>query len=353
MLNQQVNLAQTTLHLSRLYFRMRREERDGRRRLQQMLATLSTAAPSPDTFEKMFRYWQLAHYAVCGALAGLQGRQLTEAEEKRLLLLSVISPLYDEMFEARNAEVTLIRQLTRTPQEYIPQHEGEALLKAAYLRLLDCTLDPDKVVAHFNDVCYWQEVSRRQQSAGIGEAELFRITYHKSYHAVLLCYTAFDRYPSPSETAMAFPMAGLVQLTNDVFDIWKDIRSGIFTIPILYRRYGRLERRFSAESARFNQALARLQYPAARRKQYALTIHTLHAMGALALRNLRQESRGVQNVTELALLGRKRLVYDLDGMARKWALVKKTCELANLTHSDGPVEVALKREAAAAAYSRS
>ncbi len=351
--NQQVNLAETTFHLTRLFFRMRREERDARCRLQQMQASLSTAAPSPETFERMFRCWQLANYAVCGGLAGLQGRELTDAEEKRLLLLSIISPLYEDLFDARNAEVALIRQLTHTPQEYIPQHAGEALLKAAYLRLLDCTLDPDKVMAHFNDVCYWQEVSRRQQSGGIGEAELFRITYHKSYHSVLLFYTAFDRYPSPSETAMAFPMAGLMQLTNDVFDVWKDIRSGVFTIPILYRRYGRLERRFSAESARFNQGLARLPFPAAHRKKYALTMHALHAMGAIALRNLRQEARGVQNVTELALLGRKRLVCDMDSMSRKWALAKKTHEFANLTHFDGPVEVALKREAAAAAYSRS
>ncbi len=200
------------------------------------------------------------------------------------------------------------------------------------------------MVTHFCEVCQWQEASLKQKDPAVAEAELFRISYHKSYHSVLLFYSAFDKYPSPAETAMTFPMAGLLQLTNDVFDIWKDIRAGIYTVPILYRRYGRLERRFLAESARFNQALDRLSYPASKRKEYAQTVHALNAMGWLAIRQLRHETKGVDDLAGLALLGRKKLVCDMNTLPRIWGWVRRVRDLVNLQYYDGPTEPALRRE---------
>lgn len=347
MTEKQVLLAETSLHLFRLYFRMRRQRSGMKKRLRRMLAELSpdTTFTLPDTtFQRMFKYAEIARYAVCGALVRMQGRRMTAGEQTRELLLSIIAPLYDDLFDDQTADLPVIRELTRYPHSHEPRNITEAILREAYIRLLDDSPDPDRIVAQFCDVCHWREASRQQANPLIPEAELYRITYHKSYHSVLLFYTAFDRYPSPAETAMAFPMAGLMQLTNDAFNTWKDIRAGIYTLPILYRRYGRMERRFLAESARFNQALVRLPYPVRRKKEFAQTAHALHAMGLLAVRNLRQVAKGTTTVTELALLGRTKLVCDMDNLPKIWTWVLKVRELTNLATFEGPTETALKRD---------
>ncbi len=49
----------------------------------------------------MFRYHEIAEYVVCGALARMQGRRLSDAEQRRLVLLSVMAPLYDDLFDER------------------------------------------------------------------------------------------------------------------------------------------------------------------------------------------------------------------------------------------------------------
>lgn len=341
-----VPLAETSFHLFRLYFRMRRQRPAMRRRLQDMLMRLWPEAPSvlpKDLVQRMYKYQEIAQFVVCGALARMQGRELTAAEQTRQALHAIIAPLFDDLCRVRPANYTRIRELANHPAGFDPRNESESLLREAYLRLLAIAANPAAVTAHFRDVCHWRELSSRQEDAAISEAELLRITYHKRYHSVLLLYTAFDRYPAPGETALAFPMAGLMQLTYDVTDIWKDIRAGIFTIPILHRRYGRLEKRFMAESARFNQALSRLPYSAKKKREYAHAVHALHAMGLVAIRHLQQETKGVRDLADLALLGRKRLVCDLDNLQGWMACAGKVCELANLASFEGPTETALRR----------
>lgn len=344
-----VFLAETSLHLVRRYARMRWHRGRMRKRLRRLVKDLHPAATlSPELLQRMYKYHEEAQFVVYGALARMQGRRLSDAEQDRLLLLAVIAPLYDDLFTARTPDISYIRRLTQLPAADAPRSDSEALLRVAYMRLLKCSPDAARTVSHFRDVCHWREAALRQHDPAIPEADLFRITYHKRFHSMLLCYTAFDRYPSPAETAMAFPMAGLLQLTDDVFDIWKDIRAGMYTIPILYRRFGRLEKRFLAEGARFNQALARLPYPLRKKKEYAQTVHALHAMGWLAIRRLRQEARGAADVADLALLGRKKLVFGMHGSSTIWAWVRKVRDLTNLTSADGPTEPALRRELHAA-----
>ncbi|WP_341839669.1 hypothetical protein [Chitinophaga caseinilytica] len=316
-------------------------------RLNRLLESLFPGASSlltPAAFQRMAAYQEIAEHILCGALARMQGRRLSETEQIRLQLLVVISTLLQDLLDSPSADPSRIFQLTRSPAGFEPQDAVESLLREAYLRLLTIAAEPRRVTAHCCEVVHWQEASCRQIDPSISETELFRVTYHKRFHAVLLLYTVFDKYPTPEETAMTFPMAGLMQLTHDVSDIWTDIRSGIFTIPILYRRYGRLERRFQAEGARFNQALARLPYPPARKQEYALTVHAVHAMGLLAIRKLRKEAAGVRDVAELALLGKKKLESDLRNPVMMLALVRKVRDLTNLTSYDGPTEPALKRD---------
>ncbi|MGE7775870.1 hypothetical protein ACQKLP_14170 [Chitinophaga sp. NPDC101104] len=342
-----VHLTETSLLLFRLYCRMRLQRSSLENRLGRLLASLLPDASSilpPATFQRMAAYQEIAEHILCGGLARMQGRRLSEAEQTRLQLLAVVSTLLQDLPDNRSAGHSRILQLIRSPDGFEPQDASESLLREAYLRLLTIAAEPRRVTAHCCEAVHWQEASYRQKDAAISEAELFRITYHKRFHAVLLMYTVFDRYPSPEETAMTFPLAGLMQLTNDVSGIWTDIRSGIYTIPILYRRYGRLERRFQAESARFNQALARLPYPPALKQEYAITVHAVHAMGLLAIRSLRKEAAGVRDVGELALLGRKKLAFDLRNPAVVLALARKVRDLTNLTSFDGPTEPALKRD---------
>jgi hypothetical protein len=117
-----------------------------------------------------------------------------------------------------------------------------------------------------------------------------------------------------------YPAAGLMQLTNDVFDVWKDAHNGVYTLPNQYRNFDRLQQLFLAETAKINQILWQLPYPVKAIQNFAITLHSLHAMGWLSLQQLKNVTVGITSFEELKQLSRKELVCDMDSFPQqiKW-----------------------------------
>ena len=199
----------------------------------------------------------------------------------------------------------------------------------AYLQVLELSPDRERVIRQLHQVFAWQKASLRQMCDDITEEELYQITYQKSYHSVLLFCAVLDHYPENDIVEMLYPMAGLLQLTNDAFDVYKDVNNGIYTIPNLYRNFDKLQQQFMADVAAFNRMLRKLPFPRHAKGSYSITIHALHAMGWIAIDQLKENTAGVRSVAELASLGRKALVCDMDSLRQKMRWVKQVKYLAN------------------------
>ena len=96
--------------------------------------------------------------------------------------------------------------------------------------------------------------------------------------------------------------------------------NGVYTLPNLYLNLEQLQQLFMAETATINQILSQLPYPAKARQAYAITIHSLPAMGWMALEQLKQATGGISTFKALSSLSRKALVCDMDSLSqkRKW-----------------------------------
>jgi hypothetical protein len=116
---------------------------------------------------------------------------------------------------------------------------------------------------------------------------------------------------------MLYPVAGLMQLTNDAFDVYKDVHSGVFTLPNLYRNFGGLQQHFMTETGNINYKLWQLPYAAKAKQAYAITIHSLHAMGWMALDQLKQVIAEIKTVEDLRTVSRKSLICDMDSIQQK------------------------------------
>jgi len=137
---------------------------------------------------------------------------------------------------------------------------------------------------------------------------------------VLLFCALLDNYPDQKILEILYPVAGLMQLTNDAFDVWKDVHKDVYTLPNLYRNFEQLKQLFLAETSAINQRLWQLPYPAKAKQTFAIIIHSLHAMGWMSLEQLQQVTAGVTSLEELKQLSRKELVCDMDSFQQqlKW-----------------------------------
>ena len=275
---------------------------------------------SDKDIKRITKYWQLALNLVCDNIYNLTGKKLSDAEHKRIILLSVFGPLFDDLFDDHILNYEQITSLVTAPEAYVAINKTDLLAKDIYLELLCGMPRRQHFIEHLQAVAHWQQESLKQLNSNITEAELQEITYKKSYYAVLLFCALLDNYPDQKILEILYPVAGLMQLTNDAFDVWKDVHKDVYTLPNLYRNFEQLKQLFLAETSAINQRLWQLPYPAKAKQTFAIIIHSLHAMGWMSLEQLQQVTAGVTSLEELKQLSRKELVCDMDSFQQqlKW-----------------------------------
>lgn len=279
--------------------------------------------------KRITKYWQLGLNIICESLYNLIGKKLNADEHKRIMLLSVFGPLFDDLFDDKILANDQIALLVAKPEEYVAVNKTDELVKKIYLELLRLAPRRQQFIEHLQEVFYWQKESLKQLNDNITEEELYKITYNKSYYAVLLYCAVLDNYPSQQILEMLYPIAGLMQLTNDAFDVWKDMQNKVYTLPNLYLNFEQLQDQFMEDTARINHLLCHLPYPAKARQAYAITIHSLPAMGWIALEQLKHVTKDFSTFTELSTMSRKTLVCDMDSIRQKMKWLQYIRRLCN------------------------
>lgn len=318
-----VNSYHILSRMVKLYRRVKKQERFLKHHLPVALAGLVPNVQQTFTtahIKRITKYWQLGLNLVCGNLYELTGKKLSADEHKRIILLSVFGPLFDDLFDDKILDHQQITSLVTNPATYVAVNDTDRLVVKLYLEILRSLPKKELFIEQLQAVAYWQKESLKQLNENIAEEDLYKITYNKSYYAVLLYCAVLDEYPNEKVREMLFPIAGLMQLTNDAFDVYKDVNNGIYTLPILYRNFEKLQVQFMAEVARINNILWQLPATKKAKQNYAITIHSLHAMGWMALEQLKQVTTGIPTVADLRTLSRKALVCDMDSLKqiRKW-----------------------------------
>jgi hypothetical protein len=315
-----------------LYWQVKKQERFLKIRLPALMAEVV-----PDHYQsftashikRITKYWQLGLNIICENLYHLTGKKLNAEEYNRIILLSVFGPLFDDLFDDKILDHGQIESLVANPDEYIAINKTDDLVKEIYLKILQLTPDEKQFTDHLQKVFYWQKESLKQLNENITEEELYKITYNKSYYAILLYCAVLDHYPGQEMLEILYPIAGLMQLTNDAFDVWKDVQSKVYTLPNLYRNFEQLQQHFMAEIASINNKLCLLPYPLKARQTYAITIHSLHAMGWMSLEQLKNATKNTSDFAELGTLSRQALVCDMDSIKQQMEWLKHIRRLSN------------------------
>lgn len=314
-------------YLFRLYSQMKKQEKYCAEQIPLLLASIIP----PDQFsfsakdiKRSTKYYQLALNLVCNNIYLLTGQRLTAEEHKSILLLSIFCPLFDDLFDDNLLEYAEIKSLISNPENYSPSNATDRIVHRLCLQLLQLVPQPQQFKTLLQEVGHWEQLSLKQFDDTLSEEELMQITYNKSYYSVLFCCAVLKHTPDAAIEKIILPVSGLMQLTNDCFDVWKDTQRGLYTIPNLYRDYGKLEDLFLSEINSINKQVAKLPYDPKNKIHFLIITHTLHAMGWMSLQQLK--AVGNKPLNELS---RKDLVCDLDSIPQQIRWVKHLRKLCN------------------------
>ena len=183
-------------------------------------------------FNKIYGYYGLAVPAILGeAFAVLHGKRLNTNERMVLTSQGIVTGLFDDFIDDSNLTNDYISNLVHHPDTVKPSNDNEKLWLEYYLQSLNMAKlskeNKDQAIKVMHD----QFDSKEQQNWGIEYERLWKITQNKGGNSVLYFRFGIDKKPDLSEIKALFQLGVVMQLENDIFDIYKDLCSNVITIP--------------------------------------------------------------------------------------------------------------------------
>lgn len=138
------------------------------------------------------------------------------------------------------------------------------------------------------------------------------------------------RYPYlPEADATWYALGGVIQLTNDLYDIYKDMQEGIITLAIRARQHEVIYALFHKHAQALNESIRKLPVTNSHKSDLSIILNVIAAFGYVALDNLAR-LQGNKALPAFETLARKELIIDMEKNANRFKLLKFTFQNAGL-----------------------
>lgn len=265
-------------------------------------------------FDKINKYYGLAVPGILAeAFCVLQSRNLSENERWISTCQGAITGLFDDFFDEEYLDDVDILNKIEISNDSISRNSSEVLFDLFSLEMLRLSKNPASIKDCSRAIYKDQVKSKLQQSKSLSAEETWDITLSKGGHSLLFYRSAIDPPASEQEKAVLFLLGGLMQLSNDLFDVYKDREAGIKTLPMFYDDILELKIFFreklqtvysEAYSLPFNQN-------SIRRFLSILSI-SVFSRSFVCLHQLEQLQKTTDNTFQLSTYSRKQLICDMD-----------------------------------------
>lgn len=224
--------------------------------------------------------------------------------------LGGISGLLDDLFDEPGKSADHLEDFILDPESLLPENTHEKLLKHLYLKGLSCSPHPEKIKQIAREVFKAQQESLAQKEFTF-EERISDLTFLKGgnsfkYYRLCLFHPLIEK-----EEIMVFQLGGLMQLGNDIFDVWKDSQEGILTVGTTSTSIHMLRENFVRELEKTHSLASALNYRPPHKQKFQRTINLAIARVFVCLdqfENLQSSNGKTFLVTNYS---RKQLICDM------------------------------------------
>ncbi|MBO9732165.1 MAG: hypothetical protein J7623_26220 [Chitinophaga sp.] len=274
------------------------------------------------TFHKIVNSYAIYNPVVCEAFTALRKRGSCDVEKERLLHYFICSSLFDNFCDRNELTQEALYQISFAPETYTPRCFDEQLFVQAHRFLWTQVVDKVSYQQAMQGVFQSQIDSLKQFDAAITAEDIRQITFRKGGYAVFLCHFYLDDPASEPEQQCWFQLGGIIQLINDLFDIYKDYQEGIATLPnrmtdayAFYTGYMELVQNIK-------RTISQLPFAPAAKRYLTVSIIGICAVGATAIRQLQALQGDAERLPDLRRLPRKALIIDMEQPKNMWYCIR-------------------------------
>jgi hypothetical protein len=263
--------------------------------------------------QKIKKYYCLGIPVTCTSYKKIYGKNLSEKERELATLTGIITPLIDDFTDEKTLSDEKIESLTSSPGTYEAATVEEAIVKTILCTLIKSVPSPEGFLFALNKTIKAQHLSVKQMEPGVTGDELLHITLEKGAWSHIFFHYIIDEIPTEETIAAMDTMGGMLQMSNDIFDVYKDYQEGIRTIPNTCEDYVAFEKYYMSECKKFCSMARALPYPKKDIEFFITFIAFVMARGIVALKMLqRLQLKMGGGVLPINQLKRKQLICDME-----------------------------------------
>jgi len=273
--------------------------------------------------KKLTSYYGLAVPAVLGeAFCALRGEKMSTTERLASTCQGATTGLFDDFFDKQHFTGEGLKQFIEDPKQARANNASQHLFLQLYTTGLQNMPDPKYTLSYVYRVYQAQVESKKQAVPGLSFEEIKRITLLKGGVSLLLYRTAFSNPMDKAEEEMLFQLGGLMQLCNDIFDVYEDCQDQIFTLITTAKKISDIRALFLQLLKEGTAAAYRSNYPEANVKRFLDIISIgIFSRSLVCLDQLQSKEKLSDGVFMPRSYQRKDLLCDMDTGGNKWRSV--------------------------------
>lgn len=182
-------------------------------------------------FKKIKRYYALGVPGILGkSFSILNGFPITKTERLASTYQGALTGLFDDFFDHFDLPEVYLRKMIEIPENIETTKSNEALFLYLYKQCLKHVENPTLLKQYFNRVLDAQVCSLNQTNAKTRLEEIKATTLFKGGISVVFYRVAYHQHMDEKEEKALYKLGGLLQLGNDIFDVHKNLQSGVRTL---------------------------------------------------------------------------------------------------------------------------
>lgn len=286
------------------------------------LQRVAGQAWSPQERRRLRHYYNGTTY-LSAVFCCLRGYSLRVGERRTFAQLSALAGFFDDLVDIAHQPDALERW-QNDPESY-GQAADERGLAIRFLNQIKAALPAHRQLLFqtFMLRVFNLEIAGKQQQAPNTLESLAHMTAEKGGYSVLLFRSVLHNDLSPSEETALYQFGCLIQLSDDIFDVWFDLQAGTHTVAtrmMSEQQPLELSRRFEHQLGNTRNAFRAMEhsilpdgYPAARIETTLRVIHYLAAITRVCLK----QYAALALEGPLPLQDRSKMVVDMARL-RNW-----------------------------------
>ncbi|MGI9138985.1 MAG: hypothetical protein ACR2IM_08095, partial [Sediminibacterium sp.] len=224
--------------------------------------------------------------------------------------------------------IDILNEMFQHPEKANPKSFSETVLLNTHLKLLSQVQDKEAYQKVLNEVHQAQIESLQQFNNNISLKNIINITERKGGFSLLMCRHYIKLKASQNLDNCWYQLGGMIQMTNDLYDIYKDTVAGIHTFANTQNTYENILENYEDQVNKFIESIHQLHYNKADKLKLQIKLSLITALGYIALENLKILQGKNKELLPFKSYPRKDLIIDMEKIKNIIKMFKYSYQVA-------------------------